>query len=121
LLPYALVADLVCPIIAEQSTTHWLEKFGAASVPAATIRTLDEVVADPQFSHRDIFVPVPDPNTTDPAAQMTQVVGGSHAANQDGPLLRNPAPALGADTDDVLTELGYSAAQIQGFRSAGAI
>jgi crotonobetainyl-CoA:carnitine CoA-transferase CaiB-like acyl-CoA transferase len=34
---------------------------------------------------------------------------------------RASAPALGADTDEVLGELGYDAERIAGLRNAGAI
>jgi CoA:oxalate CoA-transferase len=35
--------------------------------------------------------------------------------------LRRPAPELGADTDAVLGELGYSAAEIEALRDASAV
>ncbi len=34
---------------------------------------------------------------------------------------RNPAPALGADTDQVLGEIGYSAERIAALRTAGVV
>ncbi|HEV8678681.1 MAG TPA: CoA transferase, partial [Stellaceae bacterium] len=36
-------------------------------------------------------------------------------------LLRRPAPEIGADTDAVLHELGYSAAEIAAMRAAGVV
>ena len=35
--------------------------------------------------------------------------------------LRRPTPEVGADTDAILAELGYSAADIAGLRQSGAI
>lgn len=113
----AAVAAVVAPLIAEQSTQHWLSSLDEVGVPAAAIRSLPEVVQDAQFSHRKTFAEVPHPS----ADQMTQVVATGHTTDVDPPQLRNAAPELGADTVAVLGELGYSDAEIEEFNQQGAI
>jgi crotonobetainyl-CoA:carnitine CoA-transferase CaiB-like acyl-CoA transferase len=39
----------------------------------------------------------------------------------DGPRVDRPPPMFGQHTDEVLGELGYSAAQIAGFRKEGVV
>ena len=112
----AAVIEQVAPKLARESTAHWIEALTRAEVPVAPIRDLREVVVDPQFEHRDCFVPVRRAN-----GDATHVVGAGHRSNVDGPRLRSEPPQLGADTQAVLAELGFSAEEIDGFRARGAI
>jgi CoA:oxalate CoA-transferase len=111
------VAAVVAPLIASKSTEYWLVSLEEVGVPAAAIRSLPEVVADPQFEFRKTFVQVPHPSKD----QTTQVVATGHTTDMDPPQLRNPAPRLGADTDTILAELGYSTGEIEQFSQQGAI
>ena len=43
------LADLLQAAFRERPTAHWLAKLDDAAVPAASVRQLDEVSADPQF------------------------------------------------------------------------
>jgi crotonobetainyl-CoA:carnitine CoA-transferase CaiB-like acyl-CoA transferase len=49
------------------------------------------------------------------------LVNAGFVADQDGPGLHGGVPALGADTDAVLRDLGYSAVDIASLRERGAI
>jgi crotonobetainyl-CoA:carnitine CoA-transferase CaiB-like acyl-CoA transferase len=48
-------------------------------------------------------------------------VNAGFVADADGPGLQGGVPALGADTDAVLGELGYSAEEIARLRERGAV
>lgn len=88
----------------------------AADVPATRIYSIADVVADPQFQARGMIeahtladgTPVDLPA---PAPRLSQTPGAT----------RWLGPALGAHTDEVLTELGMDAAQITALRQGGAI
>jgi len=111
------VAGHVAPLVAEQSTDYWLTKLDEVGVPAAAIRSFPEVVQDPQLAFRKTLADVPNPNTQEP----TKAVAVGHTTDTDPPQLRNSAPLLGADTDAVLQELGYSDAEIADFGTQGVI
>ena len=111
------ITAAVAPLIAAQTTEHWITTLTRAEVPVAPIRALPEVVADPQFDERDCFVAVTNPISGAP----TRVVGSGHSANVDGPALRNDPPLLGADTDSVLAELGYTEQEIAALHDDGAL
>ncbi|WP_193080283.1 CaiB/BaiF CoA transferase family protein [Brevibacterium aurantiacum] len=76
---------------------HWCAKFSAAGVPAAPIKHLDEVYADPQTEALDMVQTVDHPR----AGPMRQV---AFPVNFNGvrPPVRSAPPELGADTEEIL-------------------
>lgn len=91
--------------------------FDAKGLAYALIYSIEDIVADPQYKSRGTIVTVENPRLGPlrmPAPQPR--FGGTPAP----PV--QPAPALGADTDDVLRELaGLSAEQIAKARESGVI
>ncbi len=62
----------------------------------------------------------PLPSPLDPDATVTVAKAG-YVTNVDGPEVRSGPPMLGADTDDILAELGYEPKEIEGLRNTGVI
>jgi crotonobetainyl-CoA:carnitine CoA-transferase CaiB-like acyl-CoA transferase len=98
------------------TTDHWIEALNAAGVPCGRVMGLAEVFADPQVVEQQMV--------------MTQHHPGHGEVNMLGfPIkfaeapcqLRRPTPELGADSDDVLAELGYPAPEIARLRAAGVV
>ncbi|MBU8545097.1 MULTISPECIES: CaiB/BaiF CoA transferase family protein [Roseomonadaceae] len=87
----------------------------AANVPNGPVLALDEVVADPHVQARGSVAQVAHGDATHPALRLPFRFDGFA---DPAPL---PAPALGADTDDVLRELGYDSERIAALREEGAI
>jgi len=52
-----------------------------------------------------------------PQAGRVKVLGNPVKLSRSPAVLRSAAPVLGADTDAVLAGLGYSAADVAGFRA----
>jgi CoA:oxalate CoA-transferase len=88
-----------------------------AGCPAAKVRTTRDVLQMPVVRERDMLQPTSVPGQETPV----QLLNSGFMANSDGPGLEGPVPALGADTDTVLRELGYSDADISRLRDQGAI
>ena len=110
------VNALVEPILATQSSQHWLDLLETAGVPVASIRDYAAVTSDAQFASRKIFAEIPIGN-----GETAQVVAAGHVANVDGPRVSRPAPGLGEHTDEILAELGFGPSQIKQWRSNGDI
>lgn len=87
----------------------------AADVPNGPVLALDEVMVDPQVQARGCVQPVAHGGASHPALRLPfRFDGFADPAPQ-------PAPALGADTEAVLRELGYDSTRIEALREEAAI
>jgi crotonobetainyl-CoA:carnitine CoA-transferase CaiB-like acyl-CoA transferase len=87
-----------------------------AGVPCGPINSVADVFEEPQVKAREMLQHVPHPSGVD-APQIASPMRFASA-----PLETQSAPPLlGQHSDEVLSELGYSAAEIEALRSAGAI
>ena len=111
-------AAVLADIIKTRTADAWEVWLQARHVPAARVRTMAEAVADPHFTTRGVFhrhdsAPGVDGPFAVPLAAFKFADGG--------PSIETPPPQFGADTDSVLGDLGYPAAEIAGLRAAGVI
>jgi crotonobetainyl-CoA:carnitine CoA-transferase CaiB-like acyl-CoA transferase len=107
----ALEAELA-KAIGQYDEAPLLERLEAAGVPATPVNTVDRVLEDAQTRHRDVVGTVAHPKLGEIPVLATPI---KFSRMKPGP--RRPAPARGEHTDAVLTELGYSAADIESLRS----
>lgn len=93
---------------ADRAAGEIVDVLWAAGVPVAEVRQPHRQAEIPQLTHRNFFEPVPHP--INPTARHSTVPARFSA----GPARyhRRHAPLLGQDNDAVLSELGYSAAEI---------
>jgi crotonobetainyl-CoA:carnitine CoA-transferase CaiB-like acyl-CoA transferase len=84
-------------------TVKWLiERLSAAGVPCGRVRTIDEVLQDPQLAAREMLVVIP-------AGDRTVMVPGNPIKLSDVPSLpSSPPPALGQHTAEVSESVGRS-------------
>jgi crotonobetainyl-CoA:carnitine CoA-transferase CaiB-like acyl-CoA transferase len=82
----------------------------SAGVPAAMIRDVGQIVRDPHIEERDLLRDVRLPGFEEPL----KVVGPGFAAERHAEL--PSVPTLGAQTEDILVELGYSPAEVERLR-----
>lgn len=108
------VDTLVNTTTSRLPTATLLQLLDEAQIANARLNNLAEAAAHPQFAARDRWVDVDSP--VGPVATLRQVIqeqGKQYAAG--------PIPALGAHTEAILDELGYSAESITGLRQRGAV
>lgn len=102
---------------AERSTEQAIGELDRARVPAGTLYTPAQVLADPHVQARGIFKYVEYPGVpraapiVDTPVRLSDTPGG----------IRRRAPLLGEHTDEILASLGYSPPEVAGLREQGVV
>jgi crotonobetainyl-CoA:carnitine CoA-transferase CaiB-like acyl-CoA transferase len=94
------LAALLQDVLAEKSTTYWVDLLTAAGVPVGPVKTYDEVFIDPQATAREMVAEI-----DHPAAGVMRTLGIPVKLSETPGALRRPAPLLGEHTEEVLAEL----------------
>ena len=110
----ALTAELEAAF-ATAPTHDWVEKLTAQGVPAGPVWSVPEALAHPQLADRGLL------QTHRIGPEDLQLVGIGAKLDGTAPGVSSPPPELGAHTNEILTELGYDAAQITTLKQEGAI
>jgi crotonobetainyl-CoA:carnitine CoA-transferase CaiB-like acyl-CoA transferase len=87
------------------------ELLDKAGVPCAPVNTLDQVLNDPQTLARDMVVNIPHPLVPE-----LKLLGLPIKLSDTPGGVRMPPPLKGQHTEEVLLDLGYSAADIHALR-----
>jgi crotonobetainyl-CoA:carnitine CoA-transferase CaiB-like acyl-CoA transferase len=109
---------LLIGIFRTRSSQEWEELLVPARIPVSRVRTLPEALADPQIASRKLLHRLPAVPGTD---RPYDVPMSAFKLAHGGPSIETPPPALGADTDAVLHEIGFSDEEIAALRAAGTI
>ncbi|MGA1317989.1 MAG: CoA transferase, partial [Rubrivivax sp.] len=93
-----------------------LQRLADARVPAGRVYTARDIVEDPHYRARDMVLrqATRDGDEVEVPGIVPKLLGTPGA-------VRTNAPHLGDDTDAVLAEAGYSAAEIAALRSRGVV
>ena len=102
--------------LAVDTTEAWTKKLWEAGVPCSPIRTIDQVVAEPQTEAVGILRP-----TTHPRIDGYSEVGIPVSWNGMRPETVRVPPELGQDTREILREIGKSPEEIDRLVTEGAI
>ena len=104
------------PFFRERTTAEWVESLRAHDIWCAPVNSLAETFEDAAVQH---IAPVLE--FEHPRAGHVRVLKHPVRYSSGEATLRRPPPDLGEHTDEVLTELGYTAEQIAAMRAAGEI
>ena len=106
----------IAEVTRTRTVAEWVELFAAAGIPCGPVNTIDQVFADPQVRHLGLAQPVTHPRLGPQRVVASPLGIGAHARAP-----RRAAPDAGADTDAVLREAGYDAAEIARLRAQGVV
>ncbi len=105
------VDRMVGEVIAGKTRAEWVEILEEVGIPAGPINRVSEALSNPQTVEREMVVELGDLRTLGLPIEMTATPSS----------VRLEPPVLGADTDAVLDELGYSAGEIAELRTSGVV
>ncbi len=100
----------------QHTSAHWIERLNRFGVPCGQVLNLQEVFQDPQVQDQRMAIDVPHGAHGD-----VRMLGFPIKFAQAEARPVQPAPALGADTRDVLLQLGFAQDDILGLQERGVI
>ncbi len=112
----AVVNDKLGEIVAMKTNKEWLDVLPGGGVPCMQINLLPEVVADPHLADVGFWH-----EADHPGEGKIRLMRPPYTLSKSPATIRNLPPRFGQDTASVLTELGYSEAQIAAMLAAGAV
>jgi crotonobetainyl-CoA:carnitine CoA-transferase CaiB-like acyl-CoA transferase len=89
----------VASVLRQRTTAEWLELLGDAGIPVTEVATVSELVVD---------LPIAEHPSAGPYRVTPPLTGVPASAD----IVRRPAPLHGEHNREVLTEIGYEAAEI---------
>jgi CoA:oxalate CoA-transferase len=110
----AIVSDWTRPQARDAMVSSLIE----AGIPCAPVRTVEEVVADPEVAQRRILI-----DSEYPTRGKIRVAGTPikmSDATEDGRPMRRP-PELGEHNAEVLAEVGVSSAELESLKREGVV
>jgi formyl-CoA transferase len=111
----ALVATMETAL-ASGSTDHWVEAFERAGVPAGPVKTMTQVLDDPQVHARDMVIEV-----DHPIAGRVKALGCPIKFSSASGVTERGAPLFGEHTEEVLREIGYADSDIERLAEMGVV
>jgi crotonobetainyl-CoA:carnitine CoA-transferase CaiB-like acyl-CoA transferase len=113
---YGELRPILAARLLERPRAAWLEALTAAGVPCGSVRSVGEVLADPQLAARDMIAQL-----DHAAAGAIRALGVPIKLSDTPGVVRTPPPRLGEHTDAVLRDLGFAEEDIGRLRAAGTI
>ena len=104
---------IIQEILEQKSSGEWVDAFNAAGVPCGPIYAINEVFEDPQVRHLGMARDVASPTLGRDIALINQPIMMSRTPT----AMASHPPDPGEQSDEILGELGLSAAEIDDLRA----
>ena len=103
-------------VFGSQPMTHWYDVFNGVHVTFGAVRSPEEVINDPQLRANDVVVPL-----EGAGGKLTRTISSPIQVHGVTKAPAKRAPGLGEHNQEVLEQLGFSAAEIDGLYASGAV
>jgi crotonobetainyl-CoA:carnitine CoA-transferase CaiB-like acyl-CoA transferase len=112
--------DTIRPMIQQKllsnTTDYWLEHLLARDVWCAEVQDFDDLMTDPQVAHNELIQTIHHPEAGD-----IRVIGIPMKFSGTPGTIRLAPPLVGEHTVEILSQLGYTTAQVDALRQEGVI
>ena len=103
---------ILARVLQTRDRADWIARLRAAGIPCGAVRSVGEMLADPQIQARDMITTV-----QHPAAGKVRLVACPVKLADSPSRADRPPPTLGEHTDAILTkELGFTEEQVRDLR-----
>jgi formyl-CoA transferase len=103
-------------VFGAQPMAYWKGVFDGVRITFGVVRGPQEVIADPQLRANDIVVPL-----EGAGGKLTSTISSPIQVHGVAKVSARRAPELGEHNEEVLQQLGFNAADIDGLGASGAI
>ncbi len=103
---------------ASDSAENWSRRLSACGVPVSRVNSIAGAAAERQLEHRGVFVDVRGVAGVDAGVRL---VGAAFTADEAGPQVSRPPPALGEHSREVLVSFGFDHGEIDRLIAAGVV
>jgi crotonobetainyl-CoA:carnitine CoA-transferase CaiB-like acyl-CoA transferase len=103
-------------VFGAQPMAHWYEVFSGVHVTFGAVRGPGDVINDPQLGLNDIVVPL-----EGAGGKLTSTISSPIQVHGVSKVSAKRAPEIGEHNDQLLQELGFNAAEIDGLRASGTV
>ena len=110
----AALRPILAARFAERTSADWLAALDAAEIPCGPINDILAAFESPEAVALGMTV-----EQEHPAWGVIRQVGIPFRLSETPASIRTPPPSLGQDTDAILAELGYAAAEVAALRARG--
>jgi formyl-CoA transferase len=101
--------------LTEKPAAHWVEVLNARGIPCGPVLTVPQALESAQVTERALIAEV------DCAGERLKLAASPVRVDGTRPAPQSPPPALGAQSDDILQGLGFTAGEIANLRKEGVI
>jgi crotonobetainyl-CoA:carnitine CoA-transferase CaiB-like acyl-CoA transferase len=108
----AILDEIFCA----EPMAHWYKVFNGVHVTFGAVRGPQEVINDPQLRANDIVVPL-----EGAGGKLTSTISSPLQVHGVAKVPAKRAPKIGEHNEEILQQLGFSAAEINGLHESGAI
>jgi crotonobetainyl-CoA:carnitine CoA-transferase CaiB-like acyl-CoA transferase len=112
----AQLRQILDDTFARQPLSYWREIFDKAHITFGAILEPAEVINDPQLVENEIVVPL-----EGAGGKLTSTVSSPMQIHGVQKVPARRAPEIGEHNDEVLKDLGFNLAEIDGFHASGAV
>ncbi|MCX7859390.1 MAG: CoA transferase [Chloroflexus sp.] len=107
----AILVPMIAEVMARAPVAVWIERLRAAGVPCGPVNDIPTALNSPQAQARAMVQRINGVRMVGPAPKLSATPATIRAA----------PPTLGADTEAILREVGYTPEQISTLRAAGVV
>ena len=97
--------------LTQKSTAYWVEKLNAHDIPSGEILGLEAALTSEQVKHRKVIEEI-----DQPGIGQIKIFNLTAKFSETPAEITSPAPRLSEHTEAILTELGFTHAEIQDFK-----